>query len=405
MQARCSQARPGYAARKLRRMTVDGACAILGVLAGTLAMHAARGGAQDASTGIYVRNDTDFTTVITPRVRVGGNLSEAARLDVSYSVDVWTSASVDIRTSASKPARIDPARPNAVQPVTEQRDEINVSLAQDFAADLKLTGGYRFSSEPDYESHGATLGVSRDFADRSATLALVVAAFFDDVGRVGFPSFSRSTRTYNARLSFTQVLDPQSFVQGIYEANRSDGYLSSPYRFVGIGSLDGSCAGAIQLRSCIPETNPAERMRHAFAVRARRALSDRLSLGAGYRFYIDDWDLMSHTAEADMGWVPDESTLISLRYRFYLQTAASHYRATFNGLRVGPQFYTRDKELSPFTGHRLGIDIDRSFALDDAGTLLRASASLGWNEYFYSNFRPLSRITAQEITLSMGLQL
>ena len=119
---------------------------VLGAAVATLISQATRSGAQDASTAVYVRSDSDQTTVITPRLRVGGNVSDTTRLDVSYSVDVWTSASIDIRTSASKP-------------ITEQRDEINVKLGQE-AGDLTLSGGYRHSNEPDYVSNGGSLGIS-----------------------------------------------------------------------------------------------------------------------------------------------------------------------------------------------------------------------------------------------------
>jgi hypothetical protein len=367
---------------------------VLGAAVLTLISQATRGGAQDASTAVYVRNDTDQTTVITPRLRVGGNVTDTTRLDVSYSVDVWTSASIDIRTSASKP-------------ITEQRDEINVKLGQE-AGELMLSAGYRYSSEPDYLSNGGSLGISRDFADKSTTLALNLAAFFDTVGRVGDPQFAKSARSFTGRFSFTQVLDPQSVVQLIYELNLQDGYLSSPYRMIGIGSPDGSCVNAsvMQQIPCIPETNPAARLRHAGAIRARRALGDRFSIGAGYRFYIDDWELMSHTADGELGYMPGSATLLSLRYRYYLQGAAFHYRARLDALKNGSrQFYTRDKELSPFTAHRIGLDLEHVFDLDDAGTRLRTAVSLGLNLYLYSDFLPLDRIVARELSVAMGLEL
>lgn len=348
--------------------------------------------AQDASTAVYFRTDSDQTTVVTPRLRVGGDIADATRLDVSYAVDVWTSASIDIRTSASKA-------------VTEQRDEINVGLARQLG-DTTLNAGYRFSSEPDYTSHGGSLGVSSDFAERNTTLALSLSAYFDTVGRVGAPvALDASARTYSARASFTQVLGPDTFAQLIYELGHAQGFLSSPYRFIGVATPTGACPGQ-QPMLCIPETNPAARTRHAGALRARHALSETLSLGAGYRFYTDDWSVLSHTAEVDLGWSPDANTVLSLRYRFYLQSAAGHYRAVFPALRPGrQQFYTRDKELSAFSVHRVGLEGERVFALDSAGTRLRASLLLGWNSYIYSNFPLVPRITAYESTLALGVEL
>ena len=144
--------------------------------------------ADDAATALYVRTDTDHTTVVSPRVRAGVQLGEATRVDATYAADVWTSASIDIRTSAS------------VRPVTEQRDEMDLALNQDLG-DLKLRAGYRFSIEHDYVSHGVTLGGAYSFADNAATLDLNLRAIADTVGRAGDPQLSRAASAPSTEVS------------------------------------------------------------------------------------------------------------------------------------------------------------------------------------------------------------
>ena len=134
-----------------------------------LLLSAAGAFAQDVTSTLYVRTDTDHTTVVTPRIHAGAKVGPATRVDLTYSADVWTSASIDIRSSASKA-------------VTEQRDELNVGATQQIE-DGTLSASYRFSTEPDYKSHGVTLGTSRDFAQKNTTLALTGSALFDRVGR------------------------------------------------------------------------------------------------------------------------------------------------------------------------------------------------------------------------------
>jgi hypothetical protein len=373
-----------------------------GMLSVLLLALATRAGAQQAGAGVYVRTDSDRTTVITPRVRAAAPVGEATRVDVVYTVDVWTSASIDIRTSASKA-------------VTEQRDEIDASATHE-QGDLTLTGGYRYSTEPDYESHGGSLGLAYDLADNSATLALNASATFDEVGRVGDPRFARDARVLSARASYTQVLDPETLVQAIYEYGLATGFLSSPYRYVGIGSADGGCRlppdpiaawaiGASRLSHCLPERSPDERWRHAIALRGRRALGEAVSIGADYRFYIDGWELSSHTANVELAWSPAEDTVFGLRYRFYLQSAAAHYRPRFATLQQAGDHFTRDKELSPLSGHRLMLDFERGFRLDDLGHMLRAVLSVGPSIYLYTDFPPLDRITALEVTLAAVMEL
>ncbi len=352
--------------------------------------------AQQASSAVYVRVDTDQTTVITPRVSVQAPVDEATRVDLTYSMDVWSSASIDIRTSASRP-------------VTERRDEINASVSHDFT-DSALSLGYRYSYEPDYESHSASLGLSFDFADKSSTLAFGGGVSIDDIGRAGDPNYDRSLQTYTGQTTFTQILDPKTFLQGVYSINYSDGFQSSPYRYIGLGSWNGACGGPLdeapvqagydKLEYCLPENNPDQRTRHALVARVVRALGEQFSTWIAYRFYLDDWELMSHTVTADLHYLPDADTLLALRYRFYLQDAAGHYRASFSrDPRVLSRHYSRDKELSPFTSHRLMLEGEKSWSFN-SGEQFRAVLSVGPTFYMYSDFIPYKRIFAVEATLS-----
>src|SRR5262245_58628048 len=251
------------------------------------AIASVRAHAQEAATAIYVRTDSDKTLVVAPRLRVQAALAETTRVSASYAVDVWTSASIDIRTSASK------------VPVTEQRDEIDLSVDQEFE-DVNLTLAYRYSTEPDYVSHGVSGGFSWDFADNNATFALGLSGSTDTVGKAGDPEFSKPVGTLGGRLSFTQVLGTHTLAQLMYEISRVKGYQASAYRYVAIGG--GLCTfGAVEgapllplAPLCVPEASPDERLRHAAAVQLRQAFGEDWSLEAGYRFYLDDWGVQSH---------------------------------------------------------------------------------------------------------------
>lgn len=373
------------------------------------ALLAARGAAQEAagttaSTAFYVRTDSDQTTVYTPRLRVSAPLAEQTRLDLVYTVDVWTSASIDIRTSASLQLD-DEGEPPEKRAVTEQRDELDVGLSQGLD-DLTLSTGYRYSTEYDYDSHGGSLGGSLDFADNNATLALSLRAFFDQVGRAGDPEFQRDSRQLGARLSFNQVIDVSTVAGAIYELTRQDGYLASPYRYVRFAAAPGAMPSTCEypLRMCRPEQNPSERTRHAIALYARRALGAALSLGGSYRFYLDDWDLTSHTVTLDGGYMPTEAWLVSLSYRFYTQSSASHYEPYYL-VMPEPKYYVSDKELSALASHRIGLELGRELSLDELGSLLRVTLVGGPTFYVYREFPLLDRITAFDVTLAVGVTL
>lgn len=347
--------------------------------------------AQEAATALYVRTDSDDTTVITPRLRVATELAEGTEAEVAYVVDVWTSASIDVRAAYTD---ID-VTSAASKRITEQRDQIDLALRQDLT-DLRLRASYRHSSEPDYSSNGGSMGFEQDFADKSATLALDLTGTFDRVGRVGMPSFDEAATLLAARAAFTQAIDAQTLVQGVYELGRAEGYLVSPYRFVGIGSDDGTCRGA-DVFDCVAESSPEQRILHAMALRVRAALAEALSVGADYRFYLDDWELSSHTAEVRVAFLPDRESELALRYRFYTQSAAAHFQPTYESLDEG-RFYTRDKELSPLHNQRVMLDLARDFALGDS--VLRVGLAVGPTFYSYRDYPALESTTAFESTLS-----
>jgi hypothetical protein len=365
-----------------------------------------------ASTTLYVRTDTDRTTVVTPRLHVGAPLSDTTRIDLVYTADVWTSASIDIRTSASKRVA-DGQEYQAQRPVTEQRDEIDLSLIHALT-DVRLSGSYRYSKEHDYESHGGTLAGAYDFANHSATLALGARAYFDQVGRAGDPWFKRDASTLGALASFTQVLDTKSFAQLIYDLSRQQGYLSSPYRYVRIASDSGqvpstcvyqaAAQGGNPVMMCVPERNPELRLRHAVAVQVRRALSQAISLGANYRLYLDDWHMTSHTAAVDAAWIPARDWLLSLGYRFYQQSGASHY-APFYMATPMPEHFTSDKELSSLSAHRLELELTRTFSLDDLDSQLRIVLRISPSYYRYPDFPLLHDMRVLEVTASTEVTL
>lgn len=376
----------------IRRCSSSGVALAVAVVCAGLSANV--GHAQQAAAAVYVRDDTDQTLVISPRVRVQAPISDATRVDMVYSADVWTSASIDIRASASKQ-------------ITERRDEIRANLRHEFT-DVTVFGGYRYSFEPDYESHSFSGGASFDFADKNSTVAVSGGASFDEVGRAGDPGFNRPVTTLNGSLSYTQVLDANMFVQFAYEAIYADGYLSSPYRYVGVGSPDGSCqgmAGLMALEFCLPEHNPEERFRNAFVAQGRRALGETMSTGLMYRFYLDDWEIMSHTASLDLQWFVGADTALSLYYRFYLQSAAAHYRPTFPTIDRLREYYTRDKELSAFQSHRVALEAEHNWPFDAPGEKFQAVLSVGPTYYLYDNFPPFKSITALEVTLSGVLLL
>jgi hypothetical protein len=355
-------------------------------LAAVLVIALGHARAEDAfGSAIYVRTDTDHTVVVSPRARAQKQVLDDTTVEVAYAADVWTSASVDVRASASLP-------------VTEQRDELDATVSHELT-DLTVSGTYRFSVENDYTSHGGFATAAYDFADNNATLALNAFGLFDTVGRAGFPAFSHRLDTVGARLSFTQVIDPQMFGQLTYELAHMDGYQASPYRKVGVDGTGFGCMGASR---CLDEHEPNVRTRHAAALVVRRALSDAFSAGATYRFIVDDWGLSSHTAMLDLGLTLGAASLVTFRYRFYTQRGVRFYSRVYASPLPPGAYTTRDREQSPMQDQRVGLDWEQR-AHVAADLDLSITTSVAGSMFEYDDFVGLTRAFALEATLAIAL--
>jgi hypothetical protein len=353
--------------------------------------------ADEVGTALYVRTDSDKTTVVSPRVRGKLHVQEETSVEVIYTVDVWSSASIDIRTAASKM-------------VVEQRDEIDANVAHELE-DMTLTAGYRYSKENDYVSNGGSTSLALDFADNAATLSASLFFGVDVVGRAGDADFERGLDTLGGRIAFLQVLDTETLLQVSYDLTNASGFQASPYRYVGLGG-NGLCTrpdDELPLLEplavlCVPERVPDARLRHAIVGLGKRALSDAFSVGLSYRFYFDSWSLSSHTIDASLALLVAEPTSLALRYRFYTQGAVSFYRARYEITDAMNDGLTSDRELSAMGSHRIALELVHEVPFDD-GTILGTAITGGLTFYHYDEFPRLKSVTATEITAALAVHL
>ena len=355
-----------------------------------LAFPATNAVADEVSTGVFYRQDSDTTLVVSPRVAAAKYLQDKmTRVDVAYTADIWTSASIDIRTAATAA-------------VTEQRNQVTGAVSHEFAR-TTVAANYYFSNENDYVANGAGLSLVQRLAGGNATLEERLNFGFDRVGRSGDPTFSRDLRTLGGRLAYTQNINSTTVLQGAYELIYREGYQASPYRFVGLGG-DGLCGGSAVL--CVPEVHPDTRMRHATVLEGRPSGSEDSSLGVGYRFYIDDWGVLSHTGIVQFAVVFGEESSFTFRYRFYTQGQASFYQPVYGVPGpTGFDFVSRDRELSSLFSNRGALAYDTLFELGESGTTLRAAIAAGLTVFTYNNFVGLDNVYSGDLTFALTLEL
>lgn len=308
---------------------------------------------------MYHYYDGDNVTVHGPaastRVNAGDNVSVAAR----YYLDVISSASPDVISSASK--------------YSDQREEFGLGI--DFLNGNSLVQlSMSTSNEKDYQAETFGINTSHDFFNGLTTVNFGFSQGQDLVKRID-TSFEADINRYHYRLGLTQVLT-RSLLFGIgYEGISEEGYLNNPYRFVRI------------LGASRPEIYPNTRDSQAVALRlvqgfpsSTRAIGS--SLHAEYRYFRDNWEIRSHALSMAYQIYFGTRWLGELRHRYYQQSAASFYSDDFP---MEMTYMARDKELSTFQSHSLGVKGTWHFMTKRFLFLEHASLNFS-HDYIYFNY-------------------
>ena len=300
------------------------------------------------------------------RVNAGDNVSVAAR----YYLDVISSASPDVVSSASK--------------YSDMREEF--ALGVDLLNDNSLVQlSMSTSKENDYQAETFGINTSHDFFNGLTTLSFGFSQGQDLVKRVD-TSFEADINRYNYRLGLTQVLT-RSFLFGIgYEGIAEEGYLNSPYRSVRV------------LGATRPEIYPNTRDSQAIALRfvqgfpsPTRALGS--SLRGEYRYFRDNWEVRSHALSLAYQKYFGRNWVGELRQRYYQQSAASFYSDNFP---TEMTYMARDKELSTFQSHSLGVKGTWYFMTKKFLFLERASLNFS-HDYIYFDYDDYTNVLTGRI--------
>lgn len=301
------------------------------------------------NSGLRVYADDDHVTVITPSGGVVAPIGEALVTDVAVAVDVVSAASVDVLTQAS-PADVD-----------ERRVEIDTGVAYAPTPTLGVRGRVIVSHENDYDALRLSAGGRIEVAQRNATIDLAYTLALDSVGSAVDDNFDESRIGHQLTASFTQIVDRQTYLDFVVDAQRSDGYHANPYRLVPI--VDPDSPALMSVAEATPELRTSVaglvRVRHAFDTPRRWFGS------AYYRGYIDTWDVVSHTGYAHAITPIGSGVQLGVQARLYWQGAAEFYRATY--VDDVPEHRTRDRTLGGMTTVHGAITVEAGWFVGSLG--------------------------------------
>jgi hypothetical protein len=223
------------------------------------------------------------------------------------------------------------------------------------------TLGGHFSREKDYQSLGANAKLTLEFMHRLTTLTLGGGYNHDSVfpqggitaglGPVpvrsseeedeggGTGTSSSAKQVANGLVGLSRVLTRRWLVG--FNASRTveSGYLTEPYKVVSL--VDGSTG---YTTGELTEKRPDTRKRSSVLANSVYHLSDDV-LYVSYRYYWDDWQVRSHTADLKYRHELTSGSWLEPHLRYYAQTAASFFGYGLVANAPLPEFATSDYRL------------------------------------------------------------
>lgn len=327
---------------------------------------------EDRADFMYHGYDGGGLSVDGPSVLVRKSIADKVSIWGNYYVDSVTSASIDVVTTAS--------------PYTEERDETSAGI--DYLRGKTAIGlGWTKSVEGDYEGNSVRLGISQDFFGDLTTLGIAYARGWDTITRNGDDVFEEEATHQSWRLDLTQVATASMVLSLNYEGISDEGFLNNPYRQVRF--LDPAVDRGFSFEA---ERYPQTRNSSAIAVRGLYYLPYRAALKAEGRYYTDSWGINAYNAElAYTHPMEEEGVTLDLRYRFYNQTAADFYNDLFD-FSNQQNFLARDKEVSSFNTHTVGVGVSYEFETPWLSFVNRGQASVFFDYvlFDYADFRDLT---------------
>ena len=294
---------------------------------------------------------TDYSNSFEVKMLKYNKRNRKVELEANLGIDYYTSASSDkidpstVSSASSRDLRI---YPSVTGKIINESDGSSVSA------------GLSYSHESDYRSFGTGAGFSQKSEDRSREFSVKGQFYFDQVkiilpyemrtpatgGLWGAPNQYRypwrSRKTLSTSFSLSQVVNQRLQLMWLLDLAYQHGYLGLPFHRVYLknGGLTN-------------ERLPSSRLKVPAGMRINYFAGDKLVLRSFYRFYLDDWGLKAHTAEAEVSVKLNPFFSITPFYRYYTQTGIDYFAG--NGEHYSNEkFYSSNYDLSKFNSHFFG---------------------------------------------------
>ena len=297
--------------------------------------------------GIGSQKLSDIANIIEVKLTKYDKKLRKHSFGIELGIDHYTSASsdkVDLKANSSASSadtRIYPALSWSVENEAKR---------------TTLGMGLSSSTEYDYQSFGGNINFSKKSKDKNREFSASLQAYLDNVTlilpielRPGGPGNNRqgssARNTFNAGMSYSQIVNKRLQLMVMADFVQQQGYLSLPFHRV-----------YFKDNSVHQEMLPGNRIKIPLGFRANYFAGDKFIIKTYYRFYTDNWGLSSHTANIEVPVKLTPFLSVAPFYRYYTQTAVKYFSA-YQEHTAQEAFYTSNYDLSKFSSDFFGAGI------------------------------------------------
>lgn len=199
----------------------------------------------------------------------------------------------------------------------EVRNEYNIGITQLIGNGIFFINGIH-SNESDYTSNTIAGTFEQYFAKNDASFQLGLVRSWDQV----YPKTKNWTKNKNVitvSANFSQVISQSLILQLLGSYTQNSGLLADVYQQVTLtNGLN------------IDPVHPDLRIRKASALKIKYRISSISSLGIGYRYYWDSWDIKSNTIDINYMRYLSKKTILDLGFRTYSQSRAFFFQPSYD---------------------------------------------------------------------------
>jgi hypothetical protein len=193
---------------------------------------------------------------------------------------------------------------------------------------------------------------------------------------------SKARDTYTASFAFSQVINERMQGSIAMDLVYQSGYLGLPFHRVFLNTGKDTI-----------ENLPSQRFKLPIGVRLNYFVGDNIILRSYYRFYVDNWGMVSHTASLEVPVKITPFFSISPFYRYYVQSAVNYF-AAYEKHTLADQYYTSNYALSAFTSQFFGAGV----RIAPPKGILKGLNSL---EIRYGHYSQTTDLTSNIISLNL----